>query len=375
MSSCKTITLYHLMINNQKMIGIKFVPDKVIQALIKTLNSPKWSEAHNLVYVVNTPANLAQIYNTFKGVAFINYNRFLPNKPLNKVGDLPEVDWYRKRTLPENYQRCPEEYLLKLELKRYASNTVRTYVNLFEKFINYYPNYELQTLNESHIRAYLQRLISHKKSNSYVNQSINAIKFYYEVVLGMPNRFYDLERPRKEKKLPIVVSKETVLQIIEATSNLKHRCIIQLLYSAGLRRGELINLKLTDIDSKRMLIHVRAAKGNKDRYTLLSQTALNDLRSYYMLWKPKIYLFEGIQGGKYSATSVLKVVQRAAQRAKLNYSVKPHTLRHSFATHLLEGGTDLRQIQVLLGHGSSKTTEIYTHVATNTFKTIKNPLD
>ena len=375
MSSCKTITLYHLMINNQKMIGIKFVPDKVIQALIKTLNSPKWSEVHNLVYVANTPANLAQIYNTFKGVAFINYNRFLPNRPLNKGGDLPEVDWYRKRTLPENYQRCPEEYLLKLELKRYANNTVRTYVNLFEKFINHYPNYELQTLNESHIRAYLQRLISRKKSNSYVNQSINAIKFYYEVVLGMPNRFYELERPRKEYKLPEVVSKQEILSLIAHTNNIKHKCIIALLYGSGLRRSELLNLKIEDIDSKRMLVKIRQAKGNKDRLSILSENALMDLRTYYKQFKPKEYLFEGQNGGQYSGQAVVKIIKNAAKKAKITTKVTPHTLRHSFATHLLEAGVDLRQIQVLLGHQSTKTTEIYTHVATNTFKTIKNPLD
>ena len=163
--------------------------------------------------------------------------------------------------------------------------------------------------------------------------------------------------------------------MISKTRNLKHKCIISLLYSAGLRRSELLNLKIEDIDSKRMLILVRQAKGNKDRVTLLANSILEDLRAYYMEWKPKVYLFEGVHGGKYSPQSILKLVKRASEKAGIPKNVTPHMLRHSFATHLLENGTDLRYIQSLLGHNSSRTTEIYTHIATNHFNTIKNPLD
>jgi site-specific recombinase XerD len=191
----------------------------------------------------------------------------------------------------------------------------------------------------------------------------------------MPNRFYNIERPRKDKKLPLVLSKEHILQIIENTNNIKHRCIVSLLYSSGLRRSELINLKISDIDSSRMLIRVQDAKGSKDRYSLLSNTALKDLRAYYKQWKPKVYLFESPKGEKYSPNSVGKIVTNAAIKAGINKRVSPHTLRHSFATHLLENGTDLRYIQLLLGHSSTKTTEIYTHVAKSSFNSIKNPLD
>ena len=371
----KSITLYHLMINNQKMIGIKFSPDKLIQGLIKGLPNPKWSKQYNMAYIPNTKGNLGIIFTTFKGTVWINYNRFLTNKPINTNNGAFDVDWYRKRNTRPQYRHCPEEYLLKLELKRYANNTVRTYVYFFEMFINHYKEKELNAINESDIRAFLQKLIHRNVSNSYLNQAINAIKFYYEVVLGMPNRFYEIERPRKESKLPTVISKEEILVIIENTNNIKHRCIVELLYGSGLRRSELLNLKLVDVDSKRMLIRVEGGKGNKDRHTLLSQTTLEDLRIYFREWRPQTYLFEGQKGGKYSAESVLKIVKRAAFKSRIRQSVTPHVLRHSFATHLLESGVDLRQIQVLLGHGSSKTTEIYTHVATNTFKTIKNPLD
>ncbi len=191
----------------------------------------------------------------------------------------------------------------------------------------------------------------------------------------MPNRFYSIDRPRKEKKLPQVISKSEVMKILDNTNNLKHRCIVGLLYSAGLRRNELINLKLSDIDSNRMLIRIESGKGNKDRYSLLSNQILDDLRIYYKKWRPKKYIIEGQYGGQYSGQSIAVIVTKAAKKAGIRIRVTPHMLRHSFATHLLEAGVDLRQIQVLLGHSSSKTTEIYTHVATSTFSSIKNPLD
>lgn len=375
MNSMKSITLFHLMIKNQKMIGIKFSPDRLIQSLIKGLPNAKWSKQYNMAYIENTKVNLGIIFNTFKGVVWINYNRFLTNRPINSSNENFDVAWFRRRKPISGYRTCPEAYLLKLELKRYANSTVKTYVTFFELFINHYNDKDLNELDEADIRAFLQSLIQQNRSNSYVNQAINAIKFYYESVLGMPNRFYEIERPRKESKLPKVISKNEVLSIIEHTNNIKHRCVVELLYGSGLRRSELLNLKLSDVDSQRMLIRIESSKGNKDRQTLLSKTALNDLRAYFKEYRPKTYLFEGKRGKKYSAQSVLKIVTEAAEKAKIPLRVTPHMLRHSFATHLLESGTDLRQIQVLLGHSSTKTTEIYTHVAINTFETIKNPLD
>ena len=171
------------------------------------------------------------------------------------------------------------------------------------------------------------------------------------------------------------MSKEEVKSIIINTNNIKHRCIVSLLYSTGLRRNELIHLKLKDIDSKRMLIRIENGKGGKDRYSLLSVNLLNELRSYFKLWKPKTYLFEGANGSKYSGESVLNLVKKAAAKSGINKRATPHILRHSFATHLLEDGTDLRYIQVLLGHSSSKTTEIYTRVAIKNIRTVTNPLD
>jgi site-specific recombinase XerD len=213
------------------------------------------------------------------------------------------------------------------------------------------------------------------KSDSYINQAINSIKFYYEIVLQMPNRFYEIERPRKKQTLPTVLSKLEIKAMIAAASNVKHKCIISLLYSAGLRRSELLKLKVADIDSTRMSIRVEQSKGNKDRITLLSKNVLKDLRKYYLEWQPKVYLFEGADGGMYSESSLAQVVRKAARKAGIRKRVTPHTLRHSFATHLLENGTSLRHIQLLLGHKNSKTTEIYTHVTVKDYQKIKNPLD
>jgi integrase/recombinase XerD len=371
----KSITLKHLLIAEQKCIGLQFHPDKVVQALLKELPNIKWSMEFGMAHVPNTKGNLNLIYQKFRGVAWINSNYFFAKRRINKENEEVNVDWFRKRTLPIGYRACPEEFLLKLELKRYANNTVKTYVQCFEKFINAQKETDLLRINEQDVEKYLQKLIQEKKSNSYVNQMINSIKFYYEVVKEMPNRFYSIDRPIQKETLPKVISLEEVSAIIENTSNIKHRCIVSLLYSAGLRRAELLNLKPLDIDSKRMVILVKNGKGGKDRITFLDQSVLEDLRVYFKEWKPKEYLFEGEKGGMYSTSSVMAIINKAAKKANIKKKVSPHMLRHSFATHLLENGTDLRYIQNLLGHSSSKTTEIYTHVAINHIQNIKSPIE
>jgi integrase/recombinase XerD len=371
----KNITLKHLLINNEKQIGIKFYPDKLLQTVIKGLPNVKWSNEFGMAYIKNNPNNLNLIFNDFKGLAWINCASFFPNNKIKTNNSPVKVNDFRNRELPNDYRKCPEEYLQKLELKQYALSTAKTYINMFERFINYYKNKELTHINENDIRTYLQLLVQQEKSHSYINQMINSIKFYYEVVLEMPNRFYSVERPIKKESLPKVISLEEVQNIINDTNNIKHRCIVSLLYSAGLRRNELLNLKLEDIDSKRMVITVKNGKGNKDRQTILSKTVLADLRSYYIEWKPKVYLFESPNGGKYSPESVLKIIKTAAKKAGIRKNITPHMLRHSFATHLLENGTDLRYIQVLLGHNSTRTTEVYTQVAINNIKAIKSPIE
>lgn len=275
-----------------------------------------------------------------------------------------------------NYRHCPESMLLKLQELRYSSQTIKTYKSLFEELINHYPTTEINKIDEQQIIAFCQYLVIDRKvSASYQNQAINAIKFYYEKVLGGQRKFYFLERPGKEKSLPTVLNTEEITVILRATNNLKHRAILTVIYSAGLRIGELVQLKIKDIDSSRMQIRIEQGKGKKDRYTLLSPKTLDLLRIYFKAYQPKEYLFEGQEGGQYSARSIQTFFREISKKVGIKKRVSVHTLRHSFATHLLENGTDLRYIQALLGHESSKTTEVYTHVTTKGFEQIKSPLD
>jgi integrase/recombinase XerD len=276
-----------------------------------------------------------------------------------------------------NYRYCPDEYLMKLTELRYSPKTSKVYKEMFEEFINFYPSYDLKNIDETLIIKFLRFLVTERKiSTSYQNQSINAIKFYYERVLGGQRKIYFIDRPIKEKTLPTVLNTEEIKHILAVTTNIKHKAILMLIYSAGLRISEAINLKIKDIDSQRMQIKVEQSKGKKDRYTLLSMKALTILRDYFRQYRPKEWLFEGIEGGnQYSVRSIQQIFKESVLRAGIKKDVSVHTLRHSFATHLLENGTDIRYIQSLLGHESSKTTEIYTHITTKGFDQIKSPLD
>ena len=193
--------------------------------------------------------------------------------------------------------------------------------------------------------------------------------------LGRPRIVHRIDRPRKGKPLPKVLSEEEVKRLLDAPMNSKHRAMLMLVYSAGLRSGELLALRPDDLDRARSLLRVQSGKGNKDRYTLLSQRAVEAVDSYLSEWKPKRMLFEGQNGGPYSRQSLAKVFQAAMQKAGIQRDLTLHSLRHSFATHLLERGTDIRYIQELLGHASTRTTEIYTHVTPRTLGRIKSPLD
>jgi site-specific recombinase XerD len=266
--------------------------------------------------------------------------------------------------------------LLKLETKRYSPKTIATYKQLFEEFINYYPDKLIDEITEPEIISYVRYLVQLRGiSSSYQNQAINSIKFYYEKVKGGKRKLYELERPIREQKLPTVLSIEEVQTMIKVTTNVKHKTIIMLCYSAGLRLSELLNLRVEDVDSDRMQLLIKGGKGKKDRYTLLAEKLLPLLRKYYQEYMPKEYLIEGVNGGQYSERSIQAIVKEALHKAKVTKHASVHTLRHSFATHLLENGTDLRYIQSLLGHGSSKTTEVYTHVTSKAFSGIKSPFD
>ncbi|HQO09702.1 MAG TPA: tyrosine-type recombinase/integrase [Clostridiales bacterium] len=267
------------------------------------------------------------------------------------------------------------EYNRLLRFKNYSLSTIKTYTNYFEMFLDHFKGKETNILSKNEIMDFLLKESEKGFSAAYQNQLVNSIKFYYEKVLGRQKEFYNLPRAKKQFKLPVVFSEEEIVQLFDQIDNFKHKCILYLIYSAGLRIIEAANMKIADIDSTRNLIVIKGAKGKKDRNTLLSQTLLEMLRHYYKLYQPKEYLFEGETGGQYSVKSIQNIFNKALASSGIKKEATVHSLRHSFATHLLERGTDLRYIQELLGHESSKTTEIYTHITKKGMDKIASPLD
>lgn len=339
-------------VGNELKITFKYSKDTI--AKIKMLQGYRWDPAQKAWFVPDNLDNLIGLKRLFddEGISINNE----VNNPSQAI-----------------YNDMKEE----LGLKGYSDKTIKSYLGHIRRFETFIEK-QLNNINSADIKRYTLYLINEKKtSHSFANQAISAIKFLWINILHKPdNEIEYLSRPKKEKKLPNVLSKEEVLSILKSVDNEKHKTILFLIYSAGLRLGEVVRLQINDIDGKRMLIKVRQGKGRKDRYTLLSEVALKQLRKYYSIYKPEIWLFPGGKEGSYlTERSVQKIFERACEKAKIRADVSVHTLRHSFATHLLESGTDLRYIQELLGHSSSKTTEIYTHVTEKKLSNIRSPLD
>lgn len=355
---------------HKEVVTLRFDYNRNLKEAVKRLEGSRWSQSRKFWYISKDEFNLSKVFDALKPIAFINYSALINTKTEPKQES-------ELKTEPKPEVFIPEAYINLLNQKRYSENTKSIYKSYFRDFIRYFVGRKLSEISKDEINRYILKLIKEKNiSPSQQNQRINAIKFYYEKILSREKEYYDIERPRKEKTLPSVLSKIEIAKIIRSISNLKHKCIISILYSGGLRRSEVLNLTPEDIDSERMLIKVRAGKGKKDRYTLLSQKLLTLLQEYLLKYRPEEWLFEGKSiHGQYSATSIAKILHHAAAKASIKKKVTPHMLRHSFATHLLEQGIDIRYIQELLGHSSSKTTEIYTHVSNKKLGLIKNPLD
>jgi integrase/recombinase XerD len=276
----------------------------------------------------------------------------------------------------ENIIRVPAEYRECLIRMRYSGATVQNYETQFKAFLRFIHPKKVYEFCEDDVKRYLLYLIEDRRvSISTQNIAINSIKFYLERVRRGDRRDYIIERPLKERKLPTVLSEGEMQRLLSGTKNRKHRCILILLYSGGLRISELLNLELRDIDAARKIIHVCDGKGRKDRITILSEVAEKYVERYVEKYQPVKWIFEGPSFGQYSAKSVNNIVKRSAKVAGIGKNISAHTLRHSFATHLLENGTDLRYIQALLGHESSKTTERYAHITRRGFERVKSPLD
>jgi site-specific recombinase XerD len=353
------VPFYH---KHQLWIGISGKLKGEAFKLIDNFPGREYSFKHHCYYVPFSDGNLHQLA-----------NRLRPFEIIDTSGWIDQTDHLPVRQASISVPPLYRETLVKM---RYSEATISNYLTQFKQFLEYLHPVTAEEFTDKHVHEYLLHLVETSKvSLSTQNQAINAIKFYLERVQQGERKVYYIERPLKDYKLPTVLSEEEVKRIFYVTQNIKHKCILFLLYSGGLRLSELLALEWRDIDAERGVIYIRNGKGKKDRITLLSKIALQYLEYYREHYLTKTWIFEGPGHQPYSARSVHKIVKRAAEEADILKSVSPHTLRHSFATHLLERGTDLRYIQSLLGHESSRTTERYTHVTKKGMERLQSPLD
>lgn len=277
---------------------------------------------------------------------------------------------HRRRELFEVYRN-------EMLLRGYSHDTIKSYISNLRSLRNFFPTVHPRDLTEEDIREYLIYLIEVEgKAYSSVNQAFNAIRFLYVELYKRSWVITSIPRPKRGKPLPKIITLEEFKEMVDCTINLKHKSLLMVAYSGGLRLGEVIKLIPSDIDGNRKLIFVRGGKGRKDRYTIISEAALNITRDYFRAYRPKRWLFEGRKIGKHiHKRTAQKIVEQACKKARLNKIISTHTLRHSFATHLHEQGYDILTIKELLGHAHLRTTEIYTHVSKRNISAIVNPLD
>ena len=331
----------------EKRIAILFDKDARLIARIKTFEDARWSASKGFWHLPDT---------------IENRNRFrIPSTPVLSDEGIQELRKFKHW----------------LQSKRYSDNTIKTYGEALKSFLTFFNHKSVFAITNDDVIVYtIEYILKNRLSSSYQNQLVNAIKLYFKTIHNEILVIDKIHRPQREKVLPNVLSKVEVKQILSAHTNLKHKVMLSMIYSCGLRRSELLNLRPNDIDSKRNIVIIRQSKGKKDRITPLSPKILEMLRNYYIEYKPKTWLFEGQnKGEQYSEQSLQSILKQALKKTKITKPVTLHWLRHSYATHLLESGTDLRYIQELLGHNSSKTTEIYTHVSTKSIQQIKSPFD
>ena len=365
-------------------MGLVFKKNKTLNEIAKKIKGIRWNEQKGSWYILCDRSSYELIKKAFDSIAILD------------TAELKKYLEQRRTTIPVITEKLTsasakiilqyplEEENLKafaafkdlLILKGYSPNTIRNYCNEFHQLIRLLGRRNVADLTKPQILSYLLWLLEKQGySETKVHTTVNAIKFYFEKLLGRGIEYYDLPRPKKPWKLPSVLAEEEVLEMIQRMTNLKHKSILMAGYAGGLRVSEIIGLKLVDIDSKRMMIHIHGAKGKKDRMVPLSKILLETLRKYYLAYHPKEWIFENPQGGQYSIRSAQQILQDAKFAAGIHKKGSIHMLRHSYATHLMEGGTDIRIIQELLGHNSIKTTMRYTHVSKKDIGRIESPLD
>ena len=347
---------------NNSVFFLHFYFNDLIIEKLKSI-SASWSQTKKCWCLKNSEENLALILELFKDVTKVD------------VSKIPKKTRF-KRDLTTAEKKILNNFYLFLKGKRYSQSTIQTYTFFVADFINFHTKTPLKELTNRDVELFIETVfIERNYSVSSQRQFISALKIFTVFCPQTKINNLSLERPKKSRTLPSVLSQEEVLRIIQYTQNIKHRAILTLLYSCGLRIGELINLKLEDFHVERKQLIVKKGKGRKDRYVSLADSFLPLLSNYYHSYKPTIYFVEGQNGGKYSAESIRSFLRKSCKKAGIRKLVTPHTLRHSYATHLLENGVDLRYIQTLLGHSKPETTMIYTHVQRKDLMEIQNPLD
>lgn len=383
----KTIKLTYGRHRGNDVVFMSFDRDDTLLKEVRARVNILWSQTNKKWYAQRSEFELGAFFVALKPYAYIDYSALNSLQAIlpQETGEKRQV--VQAQVVPETFERDRitdpvvlaevEKFRKWLLYRRYSESSIGTYTDCVRVFLSFFSDRKPESLDNDDVVLFVNGYILKKGlSYSYQNQFVNAIKLFFREVLKSRIEVDKLERPRREHKLPNVLSKEEVSKILNALSNQKHRTMLSLIYACGLRRSELLHLKPADVDSKRGLLQIRSAKGNKDRVVPISERIIGMLRDYYKVYRPQVWLFEGqFAGTPYSEQSLMSVLKQAKEKAGITKPVSLHWLRHSYATHLLESGTDLRYIQVLLGHKSSKTTEIYTHVSTKNLRNIKSPFD
>ena len=371
-----------LSINNHKnneVILIQFAYDNNLINKAKKIGC-FWSTSKKKWYLKNTKENLRLVYHTFSDHALIDDTSIKQNNNNNFI--LPiQTKEKRLKVLPDELSKKDivnlHKYVKYLRGKTLSESTVRTYYTHILDFFKYLSAKPLEEISNRDVETFIEDVcVPRKYAISTHRQVIGAMKHFRNLFNECLIDDTQLELPKKTRYLPTVLSKEEIIELLKNTKNLKHRAILAIIYASGLRIGELINLELRDIDVNRYQIFIRNSKGRKDRYVIMAKSLLPLLNNYINTYKPAKYFAEGIEPGtKYTAGSVRNFLRKSCKVSGITKHVTPHTLRHCYATHLLENGVDLRYIQELLGHSKPETTMIYTHVATKTLLEIESPLD
>ena len=360
------IAVYYQIVSSDDRIYLKTEYDERIIKLIRSLRLAVWHPELRLWSVEYDKKRNKSMINIFHTDFCYPVLSSIYHPMKIHITDSPHA---RLRQLSEKFNR----YMV---LRNYSIRSIKAYELHIKKFLQSWPHGKIPELTKEQISNYIWKTVSENNySRSYQNQMINALKLYYRVLESRAIETEALPRPKQSRKLPVVLSKDEIALIIKSIRNQKHRMIIQVIYATGIRLGESVCLQSKDIDFNRNLIHIRSGKGNKDRIVPLPEKLRSPLKEYIDSYQPKFFLFEGIKGGKYSTRSVQNILKVALSRSGIEKNASIHSLRHSFATHTLEQGTDIRLLQAVLGHTNIKTTEIYTHVSNTSILSVKSPIE